>query len=142
MEGERSEFDFTCEHDYEPYVPEGIYTAEFVDWGRTSWRGIPKIWLKFRLLMASDKRNPEMRVELNMFCDMRNGIPPGSKYAKAWCKAAGRPGSRGIKMHPRIFRNKAYRVRVRTVKPEHGGVELPRDFHYSVVDSIVEVEAL
>ena len=42
-------------------------------------------------------------------------------------------------MSSRLFKNKIFKVRTRTVKPNHGRKEMPKEFWYSVVDEIVEV---
>ena len=44
-------------------------------------------------------------------------------------------------MSPRLFLNKIYRVKTRTVKPKHNEEEMPQSFWYSVVDKIIEVVA-
>jgi len=69
-------------------------------------------------------------------------IKQGSKYYKIWCMVNGytKP-SRNATMSPRLFLNKIYRVKIRTVKPRmpNSKKEMPEDFWYSIVDSIVEV---
>jgi hypothetical protein len=50
-----------------------------------------------------------------------------------------RKPSRNSKLSPRLFLNKIYRVKTRTVKPIHNGKKMPKEFWYSVVDEIAEV---
>ena len=71
-----------------------------------------------------------------------NKIHTGSKYYKTWVQVNGyQKPSRNAAMSPRIFKNKIFSVRTRTVKPKNGTKEMPKQFWYSVVDSIVEVLA-
>jgi hypothetical protein len=67
-------------------------------------------------------------------------MPTGNKYFKTWCMVNNwnRPTRNAI-MSPRIFKNKVFDILVRTVKPPHNGIAMPKDFYYSVVDSIVKV---
>jgi hypothetical protein len=76
----------------------------------------------------------------NMPYDRR--IKSGSKYYKTWCMVNDwQKPSRNAKMSPRLFLNKIYKVKTRTVKPPHNGKEMPEQFWYSVVDEIIEVLA-
>jgi len=49
--------------------------------------------------------------------------------------------SKNAKMSPRIFKNKIFKVKTRTVEPKHNGKKMPKKFWYSVVDEIIEVVA-
>jgi hypothetical protein len=67
-------------------------------------------------------------------------IKTGSKYYKTWCLVNGwQKPSRGAKMSPRIFLNKIFKIKTRTVKPPHNRGKMPKDFWYSVVDEIIKV---
>ena len=67
-------------------------------------------------------------------------IRPGSKYYKTWVMVNGwRKPSRNAKMSPRLFLNKIYKIKTRTVKPQHNNKPMPQNFWYSCVDEIVEV---
>ena len=69
-------------------------------------------------------------------------IKTGSKYYKTWTMVNGwNKPTRNAKMSPRLFKNKIFKVKTRTVKPQHNGNEMPEHFWYSVVDEIVEVVA-
>ena len=64
----------------------------------------------------------------------------GSKYYKSWCMVNGwKKPTRNAKMSPHIFLNKAFEVQVRTVKPQHNGGAMPKDFYYSVIGQLVRV---
>ena len=76
----------------------------------------------------------------NMRYDVK--IKTGSKYYKTWCMVnKWTKPSRNAKMSPRLFINKIYNIKTRTVKPQHNGKDMPEDFWYSVVDEIIEVLA-
>ena len=133
--------DYVCDQDYRLHVPDGIYEAECFDCHPGFYAGVPKLFLRFRLLNVSDKNDPNKNVELFMAFNMPydGRIPVGSKYYKTWTKVNGRLPSRNARMAARLFMNKLYKVKTRTVKPTDGGEELPQHFHYSIVDSILEV---
>ena len=125
--------DIVCAQDYRTRVPDGVFEAECIGVDSGYYGRIPKLYLKFRLI-----NRPYEDVELFMSFNMPfNGrIPVGSRYYRAWSKVNGRMPSRNARMSPRVFLNKLYRVKTRTVKPKDGGVELPGDFHYSIIDSV------
>jgi hypothetical protein len=125
--------DIVCAQDYRCLVPDGVFVAECVECQQGHYGRIPKLYLKFKLT-----ERPYEGVELFMSFNMpfSGRIPVGSKYYKIWAKINGRLPSQNAKMSPRIFLNKLYKIKTRTVKPKDGGEELPEDFHYSIIDSI------
>lgn len=69
-------------------------------------------------------------------------VKTGSKYYKTWCLVNNwQVPSRNAKMSPRLFLNKIFKVKTRTVKPKYNDNEMPEQFWYSVVDTIIEVLA-
>jgi len=125
--------DIVCAEDRRPRVADGEFEAVCTRYDLGHYGKIPKLYLIFSLI-----NRPYEDVELFMSFNMPfNGrVPRGSRYYKTWAKVNGKLPSRNAKMSPRLFLNKVFRVRTRTVKPKDGGVELPDDFHYSIIDSV------
>ncbi|UVT19825.1 MAG: hypothetical protein H8K03_18890 [Nitrospira sp.] len=64
-----------------------------------------------------------------------------SKYLQQWSIAAGKRPSRRDRLTTKIFRGKVFLARVRTVTTGHDGRERDVAWHYSVIDSLIEVRA-
>lgn len=64
-----------------------------------------------------------------------------SKYLLQWSIAAGKRPSRRDRLTTRVFRGKVFLARVRTVTTGHDGKERDPGWHYSVIDSLIEVRA-
>lgn len=147
------EQDYVCGQEYREYrplVPDGIYEAQCLSYEPMTYvtqtdkgpRNISKLILKFSLVNVPDETSQDKNVELFMSLNMPwdGHISVGSKYFKSWVKINGNKlPSRNAKMSPRLFLNKLCKVKTRTVKPKDGGEELPECFHYSIVDTIMEV---
>lgn len=125
--------DVVCAQDYRPLIPDGEFEAECTGYNTGHYCRIPKLFLNFQLI-----NEPYRDVELFMSFNMPfNGeIRVGSRYYKTWAKVNRKLPSREAKMSPRIFLNKIYKVKTRTVKPRDGGEELGEDCYYSIIDSI------
>jgi hypothetical protein len=99
-----------------------------------------KTFLNFKIISEGKHHGTKIFMAFNMPYNGR--IKTGSKYYKTWCMVNDwQKPSRNAKMSPRIFLNKIYKVKTRTVKPPHNGKEMPKQFWYSVVDEIKEVNA-
>lgn len=96
-----------------------------------------KLFLHFVILMGPHE-GKQIFQAFNVPYNER--IKAGSKYYKTWVMVNGwmKP-SRNATMSPRLFLNRVFRVKTRTVKPKHNGAEMPKQFYYSVVDEIVKV---
>jgi hypothetical protein len=94
------------------------------------------------------KNHGEIFVRLpNLFFDPKptaDYVPPATQeghfvlYSNRMVNGWQKP-SRGAKMSPRIFLNKIFKIKTRTVKPPHNRGKMPKDFWYSVVDEIIKV---
>jgi len=133
--------DFVCDDDYKPLIPDVKYEVQCVGYDTKFCLGkTRKTFLKFEILTEGEHNGKKLFMAFNMPYNGR--IKTGSKYYKTWCMVNGwRRPSRNTKMSARLFKNKIYTVKTRTVKPQHNGNEMPEDFWYSVVDEIVEVIA-
>jgi hypothetical protein len=96
-----------------------------------------KLFLHFKII-EGEYRGTKLFQAFNMRYDLT--VSSGSKYYKTWCMVNNwQKPTRNAKLSPRLFKNKIFRVRTRTVKPQHNGKPMPEEFWYSVVDEIVEV---
>jgi hypothetical protein len=126
-----------CDRDPYVWIPDGTYEAQVISYDEKFCIGkARKLFLNFRIV-AGANAGTELFMAFNIPYDQR--IRPGSKYYKTWAMVNGwRRPSRNAKMSPRLFLNKVYRVKTRTVRPKHNDREMPGG-KYSVVDSILEV---
>ncbi len=133
--------DFVCDDDYKPLIPDVKYEVQCVGYDNRFCLGkARKAFLKFQILTEGEHKGKKLFMAFNMPYDGR--IKTGSKYYKTWCMVNGwRRPSRNTKMSARLFKNKIYTVKTRTVKPQHNGKEMPEDFWYSIVNEIIEVIA-
>jgi len=132
--------DFVCDADYRVHLPDGKYVVQCVKYDASFVLGkAKKLFLHFRII-DGEHQGQMIFMAFNMAYNER--IKQGSKYYKCWTFVNGwRKPSRNAKMSPRLFLNKVFQVKTRTVRPLHNGKEMPDSFHYSVVDSILEVMA-
>jgi len=129
--------DFVCDSDYRKLIPNSEYEAQCTGYDASFCLGkARKLFLTFKIVEPGKYHGIELFMAFNMPYEGR--IKTGSKYYKKWCQVNGymKP-SRNAKMKPKLFVNKIYRIKTRTVKPEG----MPECFHYSVVDDILEVVA-
>ena len=137
----RSEIQFVCKDNPRPLIPEGIYEAVCI--GHESgfcFGKCRKLFLTFKIITPGLHAGTELFMAFNMAFNGR--IPTGSKYYKTWCLANNwQKPTRNVIMSPRIFKNKAFAVKVKTAKPKHNGVAMPQDFHYSIIEQILNVTA-
>ena len=127
--------------DYKPRLPNGIYEAQCIRFdNRFSCGKAKKLFLHFKIVEPGEHHGKEIFEAFNMPYNGR--IKQGSKYFKTWCMVNGwnRP-SRNAKLSARLFVKKIFKVKTRTVKPEHNKQPMPESFWYSVVDEILEVVA-
>lgn len=99
-----------------------------------------KLFLNFLILTEGKHQGKKIFQAFNMPYNGR--IKTGSKYYKTWVMVNNwqRP-SRNAKMSPRLFLNKIFTIKTRTVKPSHDKEEMPEQFWYSIVDEIKSVNA-
>jgi hypothetical protein len=131
--------DFTCGEEYKPLIRDGSYEAQCIDFNSKFCLGkTRKLFLHFKILTLGEYCGVQIFQAFNIPYSKK--IRQGSKYFKTWVMVnKWQKPSRNAKMSPRLFLNKIYRIKTRTVKPTHNGKEMPKDFWYSVVDGILEV---
>jgi hypothetical protein len=131
--------EFVCGQEYWPLIPNGTYEVQCIKYDRKFVLGkARKLFLHFIIIEPGEHFGKKIFMAFNIPYDTK--IRPGSKYYKTWVMVNGyRKPSRNATMSPRLFMNKVFKVKTRTAKPKHNDREMPEDFHYSVVDSIIEV---
>ena len=122
-----------------PLLPDGIYEVQCVRYDNGFVLGkAKKLFLHFKITDFCEYNGENLFMPFNIRYDEK--VSRLSKYFKTWCQVNDwNPPSRNAKMSPRIFVNKIFKVKTRTVKPMHNGKETPRSMWYSVVDSILEI---
>jgi hypothetical protein len=126
---------------YRPLIPNRIYQAQCIKYDGSFVLGkARKLFLHFQVIEPGEHNGKRIFMAFNVPYDQK--IKQGSKYFKTWVFVNGwRKPTRNAKMSARLFLNKVYRIKTRTVKPKFQGQETPSDYWYSVVDYIVEVIA-
>lgn len=133
--------EIVCGEEYKPLIPDKVYDAQCIRYDQGFCLGkARKLFLHFKIIEPGEHHGKTIFMPFNLPYDKR--IKQGSKYYKTWVQMNGyEKPSRNAIMSPRIFKNKVCSVRTRTVKPKNGNKEMPKQFWYSVVDYIVEVQA-
>ena len=67
-----------------------------------------------------------------------SGVPPSSRFFRAWCVANGGPPRRHDRMGLHVFKRHLFRIRVRLVTTDRARQPLPEAVRYSVVDALLE----
>ena len=121
-------------------MPDDEYLAQCTGYESSYFsKDYHKLFLQFQVI--SDGKGNYDQETLFMVFNMPNAnrVGAGSRYFKAWRKVHGRPPSRNTIMTPKMFLNKIYIVRTRTVKRTFDGKIRDQSRHYSVIDEIIEV---
>ncbi len=136
---EGRDFDPACQVDVPPLIPDGNYEVVFHRaeekrlWGKT------RLFLHFRIAQQGEHLGKALFMVVAMPANGRFSL--SSKYLMQWSLAAGNRPARLDRLSTRVFRGKVFLGRVRTVKRGHDGEERPSLWHYSVIDSLLEVRA-
>lgn len=139
VDGFEEEFEIGAEA--RPLIPEGVYEAactgaeilELFKFGRSR-----KLFLHFTVYEGTYAKTP---LFLAMPAPKQGGkVGIGSKlYGSYLIANGGRAPGRRDRLSLRIFKNKLFRVRVRTVIPRfEDGMPKPLQFHYSIVSELIE----
>jgi len=143
MTNEQDEFEFYAADEDYPLIPDDEYWAECTEYKKQDYfiKGQikkKKLYLCFHVYAnenSLDNMSEKIWMAFNMPLNGRVG--KRSKYWMAWKKVWGSPPSRKALMSPKIFLNRHYKIKTRTVKRYHGGEVRPEDEWYSVVDEIL-----
>jgi hypothetical protein len=133
--------DIVCDDNYRPLIKDGVYEVQCLRYDDGFCLGeARKLFLHFQIITEGEYHGMRLFHAFNLPYNMK--IKAGSKYYKTWVMVNGwmKP-SKNAKMSPRLFLNKVFKVRTRTVKPKHNDKLMPESFHYSVVDELIEVIA-
>jgi hypothetical protein len=136
---EAKDIEHACQVDVPPLIPAGDYEVMFLraEQKKKLWGGHGRVFMHFKISQAG----PYLGVVLFMSAT----LPPAgrfslsSKFLQQWCLAAGRRPARYDRLSTAVFRNKIFLARVRTVTKDTEGEERAKDWHYSVVDRLLEV---
>lgn len=136
MQNKKDEFDIRPKTDPLPRIPEGEYEAVCFKVEVSRYLGSEKkLYVHFRIING-EYQGTELFETLNF---NYKSFPRGSKYYTDWSIANGKLPIRKDKMSPKVFKEKAFLVKVRDVKPKHeDGTTKPEIFWYSVIDRIIE----
>jgi len=129
---------YKCD-DEKVLIPDDLYEAQCVRYDSGFVFGkARKLFLHFKITELGEHNGKKIFMVFNMRYDKK--IKSGSKYYKTWVQVNGwKKPSRNARMSPRIFKNKVVQIATRTVKPTHNGKKMPKEFWYSIVDSILDV---
>jgi hypothetical protein len=123
-----------------PRIVDGFYEAQCVKY-EYGQRPFPKLYLKFKITEPGEHVGRILFKPYNLPKKGKEWAHSSNFYMDwVWVNNFRQP-SRNAKMSPRIFVNKIFKVRTRTTKPKRDGKEMPEQFWYSLVDSLVEVVA-
>jgi hypothetical protein len=120
-------------------IPDRVYEAKCIK-QMPSPPPYKKIFLHFQIVTPGEHSGIILFKAYNASFKNEKIPTQGSNYYKDWVMVNNwmKP-SRGTKMSPKIFLNKIYDVKTRTVRPKRERQEMPEQFWYSVVDSLVRV---
>jgi hypothetical protein len=136
---EAGKMDFVCKDNPRALIPEGVYEAVCTGYDDGFCFGkCRKLFLTFKIITQGPYLGTELFMAFNMAYTGK--IAAGSKYYKTWCLANNwQKPSRNAVMSPRIFKNKSFSVKVKTVKPKYNKTAMPTAFHYSIIEQILNV---
>lgn len=136
---EERDFEPACQIDVPPLIPAGEYEVVFYRAEEKRLWGKNRLFLHFRVAQQGE----HLRLALFMAVTLpANGsFSLSSKYLMQWSLAAGSRPTRRDRLSTKVFRDKLFLARVRTVKCGHDGKERAASWHYSVIDSLLEVRA-
>ena len=128
-----------CQVDVPKLVPAGDYEVSFVRVEEKKLWGRSRAFLHFRVIQPGEHFGVLLFMAVTLPANGRFSM--SSKYLQQWSLAAGKRPSRHDRLTTRVFRNKIFLARVRTVTQDHDSKEREATWHYSVIDKLVEVRA-
>jgi hypothetical protein len=133
------DIDPSCQVDVAPLIPAGDYEVGFVRAEEKKMWGRSRAFLHFRIVETGQHFGLVLFMAVTLPANGRFSL--SSKYLQQWALAAGKRPSRLDRLTTRVFRNKIFLGRVRTVTQDHDGKEREPTWHYSVVDCLLELRA-
>ena len=137
---EPDENEYYAADDNYALIPDGEYYAECKEFKLLHYDGKKrKLYLSFEIFLDGNGNDIFENVYMSFNMPLNKRIGTRSKYYRYWRMAHGKPPTRNAMLSPRIFKNKFYKIKTRTVKQYENGEARPNDKHYSVVDEIMMV---
>ena len=132
----RQDVEFPCNTEIPPAIPDGDYEMKFVGAEESHQWNSDKIFLWFEMLTPGEWQGKEFF----MACNARKDGKWGSshKYMRTWTLANGERPRRRDRMSTRVFRDKVFRARMRTVGQDANKQPLAPAQQYSVVGELLE----
>lgn len=132
---ESGEFQYYAVDNKYPLLDEGDYYGECIDIFERGYEDKKKLYLRFKLFL--DSGGEIVTETICMAFNIQREIGPRSKYYKVWTMIHRKEPSKNAQMSPRIFKNKFYKLRIRTSKKDKNGNLKPESDWYSIVDKIL-----
>jgi hypothetical protein len=119
-------------------VPDGIYEVGFVRPEEKMLWGRKKVFLYFRIIQTGDFFGLVLFMAVTFPTNGRFAL--SSKYLQQWSLAAGKRPTRRDRLSTKVFRNKTFLARVRTVTKDSDGEKRCATAQYSVIDKLIKVQ--
>ena len=136
-----ADMDLGCAANVPPLVPVGEYSVVFSRASVGVFQKVGRTFLWFKIFTPGDHVGAELYLSCRHPADGRRHFGLGSKMVAAATIALGHLPKRRNRITTRIFREKVFRARVRTVVKDATGRARPRESQYSVIDSLLSLEA-
>ena len=132
----RLDLEFPCNTEIPPAIPDGEYEVKFVGAEESHQWNSDKIFLWFEMLTPGEWEGKEFF----MACNARKDGKWGSshKYMHAWTLASGKRPPRRDRVSTKVFCDKVFKVRMRTVSKDANQRARTPAQQYSVVDQLLE----
>lgn len=127
--------DFTFAGGYE-HIPDGTYEALATRYNCAEFYQREKLYIWFRVVSIGPHEGKELFMAFNVF----RRITKSSKYYQAWVLAnKGAKPKKNDRIGPKIFKNKIFTIKTRTVVLGRKQTEFAQDDRYSVVEELLDV---
>jgi hypothetical protein len=133
----RLDLDLPCHTEIPPAVPEGQYDVKFVGAEQSHQWKSDKLFLWFQMLTPGEWQGKEFFMACNWRKDGKWG--PSHKFMRVWSLANGGPPKRRGRMNTRVFCDKVFRARMRTVTKDADKHARTPAQQYSLIDDLLGV---
>lgn len=116
------------------WIPEGVYEAVVVKSDKKRYFKQEKLYLWFQIISENYQG-----IRLFMPFNIAPRLNRSHKYYKAWVVAKREKPKKNDRMSPKVFFNKGFLIKVKTVQYGAKQELLPADDVYSVVEEIIEI---
>lgn len=136
---ENKDFEPACQIDVPPLLPAGDYEVVFHHVEEKKLWGKNRLFIHFRVAQQGEYLGKILFMSVVMPTNGKFSLT--SKYLQQWSLAAGVRPTRLDRLSTKVFHRKLFLARVRTVKYGHDGKERATSWHYSVIDTLLELRA-